>query len=386
MKITVMGSGGVGGYFGARLAAAGNDVTFVSRGTQLAAMRKSGLRLDSDIGQLHLNPVNVVADAREIPAADAIIFAVKLGDTEGAAESLKSLVGKGAVVYTFQNGVESTERIGRVVGPGAVVPGVARIAAHIIEPGVIRQAGNFARIDFAEADGKPSARTAAFQKTCKDAGIDANLCPNIGRELWMKFAMLAPHAAMTALTRGPIGPVRSNPKSRALLQSLVEETVAVGAALKTGVGPDDAAKVMQADRRHAQGLAGVDGARHPRRQAHRGRAPVGRRRAARQGERRADALAHVHHPGARALRQRQAADLTCEPACAGTDDDRHDSAIVLRRGARQRSKRPDGPDDGRNPALQAASGAARGRRPGPAEAQGRARCWWSARVGSARRC
>jgi 2-dehydropantoate 2-reductase len=245
MKITVMGSGGVGGYFGARLAAAGNDVTFVSRGTHLAAMRKGGLRLDSDIGQLHLNPVNVVADAREIPAADAIIFAVKLGDTEGAAESLKSLVGKGAVVYTFQNGVESTERIGRVVGPGAVVPGVARIAAHIIEPGVIRQAGNFARIDFAEADSKPSARTAAFQKTCKDAGIDANLCPNIGRELWMKFAMLAPHAAMTALTRGPIGPVRSNPKSRALLQSLVEETVAVGAALKAGVGPDDTAKVMQ---------------------------------------------------------------------------------------------------------------------------------------------
>jgi len=238
MKITVMGSGGVGGYFGARLAAAGNDVTFVSRGTHLAAMRKGGLRLDSDIGQLHLNPVNVVADAREIPAADAIIFAVKLGDTEGAAESLKSLVGKGAVVYTFQNGVESTERIGRVVGPGAVVPGVARIAAHIIEPGVIRQAGNFARIDFAEADGKPSARTTAFQ-------IDANVCPNIGRELWMKFAMLAPHAAMTALTRGPIGPVRSNPKSRALLQSLVEETVAVGAALKTGVGPDDAVKVMQ---------------------------------------------------------------------------------------------------------------------------------------------
>jgi 2-dehydropantoate 2-reductase len=154
-------------------------------------------------------------------------------------------VGKGAVVYTFQNGVESTERIGRVVGPGAVVPGVARIAAHIIEPGVIRQAGNFARIDFAEADSKPSARTAAFHKACRDAGIDANLCPNIGRELWMKFAMLAPHAAMTALTRGPIGPVRSNPKSRALLQSLVEETVAVGAALKTGVGPDDAAKVMQ---------------------------------------------------------------------------------------------------------------------------------------------
>lgn len=245
MKITVMGPGGVGGYFGARLAAAGNDVTFVARGSHLDAMRKAGLRLDSDIGQLHLHPVQVAADAGEITAADAIVFAVKLGDTEGAAQTLKPLVAKGATVFTFQNGVESTDRIGKVVGAGSVVPGVARIAAHIIEPGVIRQAGNFARIEFAEADSKPSARTSAFHAACKQAGIDANLSANIGRELWIKFAMLAPHAAMTALTRGPIGPVRSSPKARELLQSLVEETVAVGTALKTGLEPADVGKVMQ---------------------------------------------------------------------------------------------------------------------------------------------
>jgi 2-dehydropantoate 2-reductase len=245
MKIAVMGPGGVGGYFGARLAAAGNDVTFVARGAHLEAMRTKGLRLDSDIGKLHLDPVKVVADAREIPAAEAIIFAVKLGDTESAAESLKALVAKGAAVFTFQNGVESAERIGRVVGEAGVVPGVARIASHIVEPGVIRQAGNFARLDFAERDGSPSARTAAFLDACKKAGIDAYVSPDIGRELWIKFAMLAPHAAMTALTRGPIGPVRANPRSRALLQSLVEETVAVGAALKAGVEPADVARVMQ---------------------------------------------------------------------------------------------------------------------------------------------
>ncbi|HJU29848.1 MAG TPA: 2-dehydropantoate 2-reductase [Hyphomicrobiaceae bacterium] len=245
MKITVMGSGGVGGYFGARLAAAGNDVTFVARGAHLDAMRKHGLRLDSDIGELHLKPVPVVADAREIAAADAVIFAVKLGDTENAAESLKGLVGKGATVFTFQNGVESAERIGKVVGATGVVPGVARIAAHIIEPGVIRQAGNFAKIEFAEADGKPSSRTAAFHQACKAAGIDAVLSPNIRRDLWIKFAMLAPHAAMTALTRGPIGPVRSNPKSRELLQQLVEETVAVGVALKTGLETADVGRLME---------------------------------------------------------------------------------------------------------------------------------------------
>src|SRR5581483_7938510 len=109
MKITVMGPGGVGGYFGARLAAAGNDVTFVARGTHLDAMRRKGLRLDSDIGALHLQPVKVVADAREIATADAVIFAVKLGDTASAAESLQGLVANGAAAFTFQNGVESAE-------------------------------------------------------------------------------------------------------------------------------------------------------------------------------------------------------------------------------------------------------------------------------------
>jgi 2-dehydropantoate 2-reductase len=245
MKITVMGPGGVGGYFGARLAAAGNDVTFVARGPHLAAMRKNGLRLDSDIGKLHLNPVQVVPDAGEIAAADAIIFAVKLGDTEKAAETLKSLVAKGATVFTFQNGVESAERIGKIVGAKSVVPGVARIASHITEPGVIKQSGTFARLDFAESDGKPSARATAFHKACKDAGIDATLSADIGRGLWMKFAMLAPHAAMTALTRGPIGPVRSNPQSLALLKSLVEEAVAVGVARKAGIETADTETIMK---------------------------------------------------------------------------------------------------------------------------------------------
>lgn len=245
MQITVMGSGGVGGYFGARLAAAGNDVTFVARGAHLDAMRRSGLRLDSEIGPLHLDPVKVVADARAIGSAEAIIFAVKMGDTENAAESLKPLVARGATVFTFQNGVDSAERIGRIVGAGSVVPGVGRVLSHISEPGVIKQTGTFARLEFAESDNAPSARTAAFHTACKGAGFDAVLSPNIRRELWLKFAMLAPNAAVTALMRGPIGPARANPQSRALLQSLIEEAVAVGVALKTGLEPTDTARIMQ---------------------------------------------------------------------------------------------------------------------------------------------
>jgi 2-dehydropantoate 2-reductase len=245
MKITVMGSGGVGGYFGARLAAAGNDVTFVARGAHLAAMKAKGLRLDSEIGNLHLDPVKAVADAREVPAADAIIFAVKMRDTESAAESLAPLVSKGATVFTFQNGVESAERIGRCLGPGNVVEGAARIASNIPEPGVIKQVGKFAILEFGERDGKPSARTTAFRDACQAAGITASLSDNISRTLWLKFAMLAPLAGMTALTRGPLGPIRSNPDSYALVKSAVEETVAVGAALKAGVEPEDAARTMK---------------------------------------------------------------------------------------------------------------------------------------------
>jgi 2-dehydropantoate 2-reductase len=245
MKITVMGPGGVGGYFGARLAAAGNDVTFVARGAHLEAMRKNGLRLDSEIGNLHLDPAKVVADAGAIAAADAVIFAVKMRDTESAAETLRPLVAKGATIFTFQNGVESAERIGRVVGAGSVVEGAARIASHIPEPGVIKQIGNFALLEFGEGDRKPSARASALHAACIAAGITATLSSNISRTIWAKFAMLAPVAGMTALTRGSIGPVRANAKSRALLQAAVEEAVALGVALETGLVPEDAARTMK---------------------------------------------------------------------------------------------------------------------------------------------
>jgi 2-dehydropantoate 2-reductase len=245
MKITVMGSGGVGGYFGARLAASGNDVTFVARGAHLAAMRRSGLRLDSELGDLHLHPVEVVADARDIAAADAVLFAVKMGDTERAAQSLRPLVARGATVFTFQNGIDSAERIGRIVGANSVVPGVGRILSHIREPGVIKQTGTFARLEFAEGDNKPSARTAAFHGACKGAGFEAVLSADIGRELWLKFAMLAPNAAVTALARGPISIMRDHPRSRELLVSLVEEVVAVGIALQAGLEPSDTGKILQ---------------------------------------------------------------------------------------------------------------------------------------------
>jgi 2-dehydropantoate 2-reductase len=245
MKITILGSGGVGGYFGARLAAAGNDVTFVARGPHLEAMKGNGLRLDSEIGNLHLNPVRVVTNAAEIEQAEAVIFAVKMRDTESAAQSLRSLVARGATIFTFQNGVESADRIGKIVGLGKVVEGAARIASNIPEPGVIKQIGTFARLEFGDAGGVHSAPTKAFYQACLDAGIDAALSDDISRTIWLKFAMLAPMAGMTALTRGPIGPIRDTPETYAMLKAAVEETVAVGLALKTGLVSEDAARTIK---------------------------------------------------------------------------------------------------------------------------------------------
>src|SRR5215510_9820484 len=239
MKIAVMGPGGVGGYFGARLAAAKHDVTFVARGAHLEAMRGEGLRLDSEIGGLTL-PVKVAAHAREIAAADAIMFTVKLGDTEAAAEQLRGLVAQGATVFTFQNGVESAERIGKVLGAESVVAGAARINAQISAPGVIRQQGKFAVLEFGEADGRESLRTTALLAACKQAGITASLSDDISRTLWLKFAMLAPMSGLTALTRGPIGPVRAHPESRRLIEAAVREAVAVGIAQGVRLEPVDA--------------------------------------------------------------------------------------------------------------------------------------------------
>ena len=245
MKIAVMGTGGVGGYFGARLAAVGNDVTFIARGRHLDAIRANGLRLDSVIGALTLQPAKVVASAAEIGSADAIVFAVKLGDTEPAAESLKPLVAKGASVFTFQNGVDSFDRLSKVLGAKAIVPGVARVAAHISEPGVVKEAGRFATLEIGEADGSKSQRTQAFHDMVKAAGVDVHLGDNINRALWLKFAMLAPCSGLTSLVRGPIGPVRRTPESRALLFDAVREVVALGTHLKMGLEPGDADTVIK---------------------------------------------------------------------------------------------------------------------------------------------
>jgi 2-dehydropantoate 2-reductase len=230
MRIAVMGTGGVGGYFGARLAQAGQDVHFVARGRQLAALREHGLRVESPRGHLHLRDVQVTDDPAEIGPTDLVIFGVKLWDTEAAAAAIRPLVGAHTAVISFQNGVVKDDILKRLLGERAVAGGVGYIAATIAEPGLIRHTGAMQKLVFGEYDGQASERLRRFADACAAAGIDHELSPHIRRTLWEKFVFLVGLSGTTATARVPIGPIRSHPRARAFLRDLMDETVQVARA------------------------------------------------------------------------------------------------------------------------------------------------------------
>jgi 2-dehydropantoate 2-reductase len=230
MRIAVMGAGGVGGYFGARLAQAGNEVAFIARGRHLAAMRERGLTVRSALGEIRLETPTVSDDPSSLGVFDIVLFAVKLWDTEFAAEAIRPLLAGGGVVIPFQNGVESIERIGAVVGAPKVIGGVAYIAATIAEPGVIAHTGQMARLRFGATLPEQGSAARNFLEACKRAGIDAELVADIRRALWEKFAFLAAMSGVTSATRQPIGAIRADPDLRAILEAAIREAVAVGRA------------------------------------------------------------------------------------------------------------------------------------------------------------
>ena len=242
MKIVVMGTGGVGGYFGARLAAAAdggsNDVTFVARGAHKEAIERGGLRVLSAAGDLRLHPARVVDDQAGIGPCDAVLVAVKLWDTEAAATLVRPLLADDTAVVSLQNGVEKEDALARLLGPEHVLGGVAYISAVIQEPGVIRHNGIGARLIFGERDGRDSRRQEALLAACLGAGIDARASRTIDRDIWEKFVFLAPLAGATAFARQPIGPVLDDPAGRARFEALVGETAAVGRAKGVGLPPE----------------------------------------------------------------------------------------------------------------------------------------------------
>jgi 2-dehydropantoate 2-reductase len=247
MKIAIIGSGGVGGYFGARLAASGADVTFVARGKHLEAMQNNGLKVLSALGDLHLPRVKATDDTKTIGPVDVVMIAVKLWATEEAAQAAKPLIGPNTVAVSFQNGVIAVDTLIPILGRQHVMGGVSNIAALIEEPGVIRHNGSMANLFFGELDGKPSARSQAFAEACRKAGISTHLVDDIHSAIWEKYVRLVTLSAMTSLTRMPIGPIRSDPDTRALMQQVMEEVVAIARAkdakLDANIVADQLAKV-----------------------------------------------------------------------------------------------------------------------------------------------
>jgi 2-dehydropantoate 2-reductase len=238
MRIVIVGAGGVGGYFGARLVAAGQPVTFVARGRHAQALRERGLRVTSPLGDVHLPQVDVVDPGAPAAPADLIVFAVKLPDAETAAALLPPLMRPGTVVLPLQNGVDVAGVLARHAGPAAVALGVAYIAAHVAEPGVIEHGGSFARLRFGALQAAQEPALRDFLAACRGAGIDAGLSDDIRRTVWEKFVLLVGLSSLTALTRLPIGVTRADPELRRLLRDVIGETWALARAEGVALADD----------------------------------------------------------------------------------------------------------------------------------------------------
>ena len=229
MRIAVVGAGGVGGYFGGRLAAAGVDVRFIARGLHLAALQSRGLRIESPLGNIQVERVNATGDPATIGPVDIVMFAVKLYDMEPATTLLPPLIGPDTVVIPLQNGVDAVDILTRAVGRPHVAGGTAYVAAVIAEPGVVRHTA-WNRIVFGELDGTPSPRLQRFVEACRPAGFDTTLSEHIEIDIWSKFVHLAVFSGMTAVTRLPVGPLRDDPDVFAMWQAAIVEGIAVAHA------------------------------------------------------------------------------------------------------------------------------------------------------------
>lgn len=238
MRIAIMGAGGLGSYIGAQLAAADADVGFIARGPHLAAMQVDGLRLESPNGDLHINPVRASSDPVEIGQSDIVFFAVKLWDTETAAAALAPLVGPDTLVVTVQNGIDSANLLARHIPAQQVVAGGAYVSVHMLRPGVIGMTGT-CRIIMDARGGDP--RLAALASLGTPSALGWQLADNAASVLWQKFCTLVAFSGATALTRMPLGAVRNNPETRAILDGLANENLAVARAAGHPLSPEQEA-------------------------------------------------------------------------------------------------------------------------------------------------
>ena len=230
LRIAIYGAGGLGGYYGARLARAGNDVAFIARGAHLAAMRERGLQVCSPLGDMHLPEPAATDDPAGVGPVDLVLVAVKTWQIPDVAAAMEPLLAEHTVVLPFLNGVEASDGLAAVVGPDRVLGGLSKVFSKIESPGVIHHFTPNASVAFGELDGSDSERTGALAETFAAAGIDAVVSPAIRVELWRKLLLVSSWAGLGALARSPMGEMRAAPGVRDLIDRSMDEGLAVARA------------------------------------------------------------------------------------------------------------------------------------------------------------
>ncbi len=236
MRIAIMGSGGTGGYFGALLARAGEDVAFIARGAHLDSIRDNGLTVKTSYGGDFTIEAKATDNPAEIGLVDLVLFCVKAYDTAAAAEVIRPMIGPETAVLSVQNGIDNQERIANIVGPDHVIGATARVSSVIERPGVIaHQAVPGGMITLGELDGRTSRRAEDLLATFKNAGINAEISSGIQATLWGKFIGICGVSGLSTLTQLPMGPIMACPETRELFRRTMEEVEAVARAKGIGL-------------------------------------------------------------------------------------------------------------------------------------------------------
>ncbi|RME48013.1 MAG: 2-dehydropantoate 2-reductase [Chloroflexi bacterium] len=238
MRIAVMGTGGVGGYFGGMLARAGHDVTFIARGAHLAAIREHGLRIQTVHGDFTIR-APATDDPGEVGPVELVLFCVKTYHTEEAGHAMAPLVGDKTLILSLQNGVDNEEKLAAMYGREHVLGGVCYIASTITSPGVVTQVSGPRSIVFGELDGSITARAQRVHQVLVEAGIDTTLSDNIHKALWTKFLFICALSGVGSVARATVGEMVAIPETRELLRETMAEVEAVararGVELEAGI-------------------------------------------------------------------------------------------------------------------------------------------------------
>lgn len=230
MRIGVFGSGGVGGYFGGRLALAGEDVNFIARGAHLRAMTEHGLKVDSLAGDFQIETIKASSDPGAIGPVDLVLLAVKAWQVPEAAKAMRPMVGPATTVLPLENGVDAPAQLAAELGPDAVIGGLCKIVSFVVGPGHIRHAGFEPSIVFGELDNRRSERIERIHQVFQQAGLDATIPDDIQVAMWQKFLFIAAYSGVGALRRTPVGTLRSNPEDRSLIETAMAEIYALAHA------------------------------------------------------------------------------------------------------------------------------------------------------------